>query len=75
MKKENTFKKLIRWEGKLFWIDLSEWEKGSGDAVVLIIEEDGSVRDATGNDGNFMDIMWEGMTVGDSLPSYVRINR
>lgn len=55
---ENLLKKFIRFEDKVWFVDLSAkpW-------VVDIVAPDGSVRPAIGKDGDFLDLLNEGSVI------------
>ncbi len=52
--------KFIRFEDKVFFVDLTTFSKPGGKSVFLIIFPDGSGRPAKGSDGPMMDILFSG---------------
>ena len=66
--KDNDFKKIVCYEGVLWDIDLS-----GDNRSVKIIEPDGTRRPATGEDGNFMEVLNEGHIVSESkVPTFYK---
>ncbi len=56
-------KKFIRYEDKLWFVDFTGWETGKGDAVIDIINPDGTSYPASPKDGALMDVLNEGLIV------------
>ncbi len=57
------WRKLVRFEDLLVWIDLEDFSK----ADIRVLEEDGKSRPMTKDDGCFMDVLSSGKVVGDEL--------
>ena len=50
---EESLRKFVRYEGKLFWVDLETYE-------VMVINADGSFRPLAQEDGSVFEIMAKG---------------
>ena len=59
---------LLRWEDKVFWVDLTGMKTGDG-SVVDLVNPDGSRRPATGKDVSLFDLLKDGKVIGDEPPA------
>jgi len=55
-------KKIIRFEDKLFEVDLDKPE-------MFVIEADGTKRDPTREDGDWLTVLWEGAVISEEKVS------
>lgn len=60
----HKLKKFVRYEDKLFWVDLENWN-------ILVVNPDGTSRNALTSEVDLMDLLNEGMTSDTGPANFV----
>jgi hypothetical protein len=74
MKRDDSLKGLISFEGMLFWLDLSGLKTGDG-IVADVFEPDGTRRKATTRDVDLFELMQYGHMLSQELPGPEELKR